>query len=107
MIFNEVLRLYPSFPVLMRQTHEETKLREFNIPVGVIFTLRVWMLHRDPKIWGDDASEFRPERFKNGISNATTKEGQFGFSPFGYGARTCIGQNFTMVEAKLVLAMIL
>ncbi|CAI9098776.1 OLC1v1035482C1 [Oldenlandia corymbosa var. corymbosa] len=110
MIFAEVLRLYPSVPVLMRETREERKLGEFKIPAGVLLSLQVWMLHRDFEVWGDDAEEFKPERFRDGISSTlTTKDMSqlVAFVPFGWGPRICIGQNFAMIEAKLTLAMIL
>ncbi|XP_060190315.1 cytochrome P450 CYP72A219-like [Lycium barbarum] len=80
MIFNESLRLYP--------------------PVGALDRL-----HHDKEIWGEDAKEFKPERFSEGISKAT--KGRMTFFPFGAGPRICIGLNFAMIEVKMDLAMIL
>ncbi|KAL6529780.1 hypothetical protein OROGR_015403 [Orobanche gracilis] len=99
MILNEVLRLYPPAPLLARTPTKAVKLGNITLPVGVDMSLLIGLVHNDPKIWGEDVHEFKPERFST--------KGQFSFIPFSSGPRKCIGQHFAMVEAKLVVAMIL
>ncbi|KAJ9168028.1 hypothetical protein P3X46_019605 [Hevea brasiliensis] len=105
MILNEVLRLYPPGIAQHRHTYKEGKIGDMTIPAGIDLVLTTMLLHRDPELWGDDAEEFRPERFSEGISKAS--KNHLAFVPFGGGQRTCIGQNFAMLEAKTVLARIL
>ncbi|KAH6759359.1 hypothetical protein C2S51_019594 [Perilla frutescens var. frutescens] len=105
MILQEVLRLYPSVPVILRRTKEEVQLGKWTIPAGVYLQLLIGLLHHDPKIWGDDAKEFNPLRFSGGVSAATTSP--YSYIPFAAGPHLCIGQNFAMIEAKMAIAMIL
>ncbi|KAK1416130.1 hypothetical protein QVD17_31918 [Tagetes erecta] len=107
MILNEVLRLYPPVVMLTRETHKETKLGNMMIPPGVMLSLPTMHVHHDPQIWGDDVKEFNPERFSQGIINATNGKGSTPFLPFSSGPRVCVGQNLAMTEAKIAMTMIL
>nr|XP_043614219.1 cytochrome P450 CYP72A219-like [Erigeron canadensis] len=105
-IFNEVLRLYPAAVLLRRMTQQETKLgKNLTLPQGVIIQLNALILHHDKDTWGEDANEFNPERFAQGISKVT--KGPASYLPFGGGPRICVGQNFALLEAKLALSTIL
>ncbi|CAN6453008.1 unnamed protein product [Victoria cruziana] len=105
MILNEVLRLYPPVSFVIRRTHKTVKLGDFILPEGVRLILPLLLIHHDPNLWGDDAEEFKPERFSEGIANASKY--QLAFFPFSWGPRICIGQTFALIEAKMSLAMIL
>ncbi|XP_057792338.1 cytochrome P450 CYP72A219-like [Salvia miltiorrhiza] len=105
MIVYEVLRLYPPIVMLARLTDKECASGKVSVPAGVQLMLPVLLLHHDREIWGDDAKEFRPERFALGVSEAT--RGRLAFFPFGWGPRICIAQNFALLQAKMALATIL
>ncbi|KAJ4787718.1 Cytochrome P450 [Rhynchospora pubera] len=108
MILYEVLRLYPPFAMLTRSTYKPAKLGNTTYPAGVLLSMPIFFIHRDKDLWGDDADEFKPERFSEGISKAAKKKDRSAaFFPFGWGPRFCIGQNFALVEAKMGLCMIL
>ncbi|KAL8131894.1 hypothetical protein AgCh_007705 [Apium graveolens] len=105
MILLEALRLYPPVAAVARSINEESKLGDTTLPKGVILQIPVLLLHHDVQLWGDDAKQFNPGRFSEGVGKVT--KGKASYLPFGWGPRICIGQNFAMLEAKMAMAMIL
>ncbi|XP_059069053.1 cytochrome P450 CYP72A616-like isoform X3 [Cryptomeria japonica] len=105
MIINETLRLYPPADGVLRQACAPTKLGRISIPAGTQLELPILAIHHDPALWGNDANDFNPGRFSEGIAKAAKHP--MAFMPFGAGPTICVGQNFALSEAKMVLAMIL
>jgi cytochrome P450/NADPH-cytochrome P450 reductase len=104
-ILMESLRIWPTASVFAVKPIADTVLAgKYPLtPADTILILEP-MLHRDPKVWGDDVEAFRPERFAP--ENAETLPPN-AWKPFGNGARACIGRPFAMQEAQLVIAMML
>uniref|UniRef100_A0A7N0VFI4 Cytochrome P450 n=1 Tax=Kalanchoe fedtschenkoi TaxID=63787 RepID=A0A7N0VFI4_KALFE len=61
---------------------QEDVIRNLKLPAGVRVTVPILSIQRDPKLWGEDANEFKPDRFSEGASNAT--KGQVKFIPFSF-----------------------
>ena len=104
-ILMETLRLWPTASVYAVNPREDTVLAG-KYPLAATDTVMILepILHRDPKVWGDDPEAFEPERFAQ--ENAE-KLPPNAWKPFGNGARACIGRPFAMQEAQLVLSMML
>ncbi|MFO6496420.1 MULTISPECIES: bifunctional cytochrome P450/NADPH--P450 reductase [Bacillus] len=103
MILNESIRLWPTAPSFSLYAKEETVIGgKYLIPKGQVVSVLLPKLHRDQSVWGEDAENFRPERFEQMKSIP-----QHAYKPFGNGQRACIGMQFALHEATLVLGMIL
>lgn len=99
---DEALRLYPPAWVLTRQVLAPDEVGGVEVQAGALIIISPWLLHRRPSSW-PDPSRFDPERFLD--QQATARVGAY--LPFGAGPRLCIGREFALVEAVLVLATLL
>ncbi|EFO91748.1 CRE-CYP-13A10 protein [Caenorhabditis remanei] len=105
-VIKETLRLYPLGTLAnSRRCMRATKLGDVEVEVGTTVQVDTWSLHTDPKIWGDDAKEFKPERWLSADSDLIFQKG--GYIPFGLGPRQCIGMRLAYMEEKMLLAHIL
>lgn len=105
MVIQESLRLYSPGIITSREALEDIKIGEVVVPKGTNIWIFMLALHRDAEIWGEDADEFRPERFEGGVAEAC-KYPQ-AYLPFGFGSRICVGQNFALMEVKIMLSLLL
>ncbi|XP_052180952.1 cytochrome P450 734A1 [Diospyros lotus] len=105
MILNETLRLYPPTVATIRRAKADVELGGCKIPCGTELLIPILAVHHDQALWGNDANEFNPVRFSDGVARAAKHP--VAFIPFGLGIRTCIGQNLAILQAKLTLAIIL
>ncbi|MFI1722171.1 cytochrome P450 [Streptomyces sp. NPDC020489] len=104
-VLDESLRLWPTAPAFAREATEDTVLAgEHPMRRGAWTLVLTPMLHRDPEVWGADAERFDPDRFD---PKAVRTRAPHTFKPFGTGARACIGRQFALHEATLVLGLLL
>ncbi|MCY7884023.1 bifunctional P-450/NADPH--P450 reductase [Bacillus spizizenii] len=103
MILNESLRLWPTAPAFSLYPKEDTVIGgKYMITTQDRISVLIPQLHRDQDAWGEDAEEFRPERFEH-----QDQVPHHAYKPFGNGQRACIGMQFALHEATLVLGMVL
>ncbi|MFC9127947.1 cytochrome P450 [Streptomyces sp. NPDC057099] len=102
-VLNEALRLWPTAAVFARKAREDTLLGG-RIPMraGDSALVLTPMLHRQP-VWGDNPELFDPSRF---TAEAEAERPVHAFKPFGTGERACIGRQFALHEATMLLAML-
>ncbi|MFG2816150.1 cytochrome P450 [Streptomyces sp. NPDC048410] len=104
-VLDESLRLWPTAPAFAREATEDTVLAgEHPMRRGGWALVLTPMLHRDPEVWGEDAERFDPDRFD---AKAVRARAPHTFKPFGTGARACVGRQFALHEATLVLGLLL
>lgn len=101
-VVKEAMRLYPPAFEIRREPTGSVQFGDYTVPAGALLLLPVWVLHRDGRFW-DAPEQFRPERWLG----ADTDRPKFAYFPFGGGPRRCIGRQFAMTEAQLVLATLL
>ncbi|KAL9099987.1 MAG: hypothetical protein Q9163_004582 [Psora crenata] len=104
------MRVYPPVPFNARVANKDTILPhgggadgESNVLVqkGQKVVFSTWATHRSTRSFGDDAYEFRPERWEY------LKGETLGFIPFNSGPRACPGQQYALMEASYVTVRIL
>ncbi len=104
-ILDESLRLWPTAPMFTRAARADTVIGgKYLAPKDVGISVLLPMLHRDPSVWGPDAEDFNPHHFDPERFAAVPP---LAYRPFGTGLRACIGRQFALQEATLVLGMLL
>lgn len=98
-VIDESMRLYPPAWLFERQAKVDLELGEYFIPAKTLVAVSPWSLHRHPEHWANPEG-FDPDRF-------ATERPRYTYLPFGGGPRQCVGVNFALYEAKLVLATLL
>ncbi|KAL9700708.1 hypothetical protein quinque_004149 [Culex quinquefasciatus] len=103
MVVSETLRKWPAFPSSDRECSKDYQLNEdglrLNFRKGDSVWVSVWALHRDEQNF-PEPERFDPERFAEGNKQTIRP---FTYMPFGVGPRSCIGNRFALLVAKITL----
>ncbi|KAJ6551032.1 cytochrome P450 [Mycena vulgaris] len=124
-VVRECLRLFPpAGPSMFREAFEDTVLplstpitgvdgtimNSITVPKGTSIYIAIAAANHNKPIWGEDALEFRPERWTSGKATSVTTKmcGIYGNTmTFTGGGRSCIGFKFAQLEIKTVLCVLL
>jgi cytochrome P450 len=100
-VLEESMRLYPPVGLVARHVVARDELcgRVMN-PNDILF-LPIWALHRH-EMWWEKPGLFDPGRFKPGIIRD-----RYQYLPFGAGPRVCVGANFAMMQANIILSTLI
>ncbi|GIX78249.1 cytochrome P450 3A21 [Caerostris darwini] len=103
-VISETLRMYPPAIRMERSAEADYQLGNtgITIPKGMIVTIPVFAMHRDPKLF-PDPEKFDPDRF---TQEEREKRDPYSYLPFGAGPRNCVGMRFALMEIKVCLSYV-
>jgi cytochrome P450 len=99
-VIREAMRLYPPAYVIGRRCEEDCTIGKHFIPAMTNVLMSQWVVQRDER-WFPSPDEFLPDRWTAEFTHSLPK---YAYFPFGGGPRACIGKEFAMLEATLILA---
>ena len=103
-VFMETLRLSPSVPKQLKTAVADDILPNgTHIPKGACLVYTAYALGRSKEIWGDDALEFKPERWLD----VQKQPSQFQYLVFNAGPRVCLGKSLAEMEGVFILVSFL
>jgi cytochrome P450 len=101
-IIKEVLRLYPPAPFYVRDAIAADSIDGYAIAAGSAVMLSPYYTHRHPDYW-EGPLEFDPDRW---TPEREAARHPYAYHPFAAGQRVCIGNNFSLLEAHILLALL-
>ncbi len=99
-IVKEAMRLFPPVYAIGRMPRTDVQIGKYRVRRGTAVVMPQWVVHRDQRWWPDPLT-FNPRRWLD-----AQPVSKYAYFPFGGGPRVCIGNQFAMIEAMLVVATI-
>ncbi|KAI0720735.1 cytochrome P450 [Cerioporus squamosus] len=124
-VCRETLRLYAPAPQTFRgamkdavlplsrpiQATDGSTVNEQVIPQGTNIVIGIMASNRDKVLWGDDAHEWKPERWLKALPETVEQAAIPGvyshLMTFLGGVRSCVGFAFSQLEMKVVISELL
>uniref|UniRef100_A0A671V761 Cholesterol 24-hydroxylase n=1 Tax=Sparus aurata TaxID=8175 RepID=A0A671V761_SPAAU len=100
-VLKETLRIYPTAPGTSRELRQDIVVDGIHVPAGAIGIFSSYTCGRMDKFFKDPL-KFDPDRF-----HPDAPKPYYCYYPFALGPRSCLGQNFAQMEAKVVMAKLL
>ncbi|MBW0106304.1 cytochrome P450 [Pseudonocardia sp. KRD291] len=97
----ESVRLWPTTPLLLRQTTQPTTWGAGELPTGTAMIIPTWFLHRDDRS-RSDADRADPDQWLDGSAAQ-----DWMLTPFSGGPGVCPGRELVLFTASTVLATLL
>ena len=106
-VVGETLRLRSPAYLTGRVAARDVEFDGHKFARGTYLITSQYITHLHPLVWQDPLA-FKPERFKDGLASVMSKQDTgVSFFPFGFGKFICVGTQYALLEAKLMLATLL
>ena len=102
-VLEEAMRLYPPVALLARNVLKADQIYDREIRPNDTVFLNIFSLHRHSMLW-QNPDTFDPERF---TPEQVAGRERYQYLPFGAGPRICVGANFAMMQAQIILSTLL
>lgn len=102
-ILQETMRLYPPVGLLARNVLAPDRIHDRDIRPNDTVFLNIYALHRH-RMWWNAPDTFDPDNF---APDRVAARDKYLHLPFGAGPRICVGANFAMMQAQIILATLL
>ncbi|KIS66878.1 uncharacterized protein UMAG_05664 [Mycosarcoma maydis] len=102
-VINESMRITPPVPRTIRMASKASYIDGIYIPKNTLLPISNRAINMDPTVWGEDADEFKPERWFN---LPDKYDRTFSMITFIAGAHACIGRTMSYLEMKAVICIL-
>ncbi|KAG0552116.1 hypothetical protein BDA96_01G481300 [Sorghum bicolor] len=104
----ESMRLYPPVPInSLRAETDDVMPDGTAVQAGWFVAYNSYAMGRMKSVWGDDAREYRPERWLNSGDGTFRPDSPFRFVAFHAGPRLCLGKEMAYIQMKSIVACVL